>query len=101
MVIDLTPEEIEFIKTAIWVGRHECMLPDVHESEVMDRLMGKLGADEWILIIGENYSSLIEQYMCSECKDVVSGGPPKRCPSCGSFNKYRGRAVTGRIEEEK
>lgn len=101
MVIDLTPSEIELIKSAIWVGQNEYVLPNVHESEEMDQLMGKLGADEWLLVHGENYFTLIEQYQCSECKDLVSGGPPERCPSCGSFNKYRGNTIVGRIEEEK
>ena len=101
MKIDLTNEEIELIKSAIWVGRNECYTPNVYESEHMEQLMAKLRADEWLLVHGENYFASAEEYMCSECKETLFGDPPKRCPSCGSFNKYRGRVTTVRIEEDQ
>jgi rubrerythrin len=54
--------------------------------------------NEWLLIHGENYFTLIEEYLCSECEQIVSGFPPESCPHCGSTNEYRGHAITARME---
>lgn len=101
MLIDLTPEELKFIKKGIWTAQFECVLPERHENEAIDALMKKLRMDEWLLVHGENYFSLVEQYQCSECGEIVSGSPPERCPDCKILLKYRGNSTTCRLEGEE
>ena len=100
MLIDLSPEEIQFIKTGIYTAQFESVLPETAENEAIKALLDKLGANEWLLVHGENYFTLIDEYQCSECYAVVSGGPPEKCPNCGSANEYRGHTLTARILED-
>lgn len=101
MLIDLTSDELAFIREGIRVGQFESVLPERGENELMDGLMNKLNMDEWMLVHGENYFTLIEQYQCSECSKVVSGGPPETCPQCWAKNVFRGKVVNCRLEGEE
>ena len=100
MLIDLTSDELAFIREGIRVGQFESVLPERGENETMNRLMNKLDMREWLLVHGENYFTLVEQYQCSKCGKVVSGDPPELCPCCLASNDYRGNMIVCRLESE-
>lgn len=45
-LVNLTDEEIGIIDTGIYVAQCECQLPETEESEVIQKLLEKLGLYE-------------------------------------------------------
>lgn len=55
---------------------------------------------EWLLVLGENYFSLIPEFCCSNCSDTISTyDPPKICRKCWSINEYKEKSIPARIED--
>lgn len=57
----LTEEEIEIIKTGIFVGQHECQLPETEDSEIIRNLLEKLDAESETFIDGAMDSPLMRE----------------------------------------